>query len=70
MDRPIIYCILGFLLIAMVTLIGIMYDLMKPEPDKSTPAPVGYRYLQKCDEGVTVEYRSFKKLPKLHVCGE
>jgi hypothetical protein len=42
----------------------------KPATAQQIQHAAGHRYLQKCGDDVTVEYRSLRKLPKGAVCGE
>lgn len=66
--------IYGFMAGAVVSglLVGalVSYNSDQPPQKPAVQQPAGHRYLQKCGDDVTVEYRSLRKLPKGAVCGE
>ena len=65
----------GFITGAVVSglLVGalVSYNSDQPPPKPVIRQQSGHRYLQRCPgEGLTVEYRSTRKLPEAVVCGE
>jgi hypothetical protein len=55
----------------LIFIIVFSHNSSKECPPCPEPKPIGHRYLQRCPgEGLTVEYRSIRKLPEAVVCGE
>lgn len=65
-----IYGFMAGLVIA--SLVSVLVVAIADEQPKTTKQqPTGHRYLQRCPgEGLTVEYRSNRRLPEAVVCGE
>lgn len=62
----------GFMAGVIASLLCVMVVSIAKEPQKpAVQQPAGHRYLQRCPgEGLTVEYRSTRRLPEAVVCGE
>jgi len=59
----------AYLLLGTIAITVLLYSGYAAARKKPQPQPQQYRFLQRCESGLTAEYKSTRRLPISEVCG-